>query len=72
MGRGGKEASVGAPGPTRGTDLGRYDPKKVKTRTFCLKGEKVGWERVRKLTHHLEINKLNAFNFFYIYGKILF
>lgn len=62
MGRGGKEASVGAPGPTRGTELGRYDPKKVKTRTFCLKGEKVGWERIRKL---------NAFNF-YIYGKILF
>lgn len=53
---------MGAPGPTRGTDLGRYDPKKVKTRTFCLKGEKVGWERIRKL---------NAFNF-YIYGKILF
>lgn len=63
MGRGGKEASVGAPGPARGTDLGRYDPKKVKTRTFCLKSEKVGWERIRKL---------NAFNFFYIYGKILF
>lgn len=50
-------------GPTRGIDLGSSGLRKTRTRMFYLKGEEVGWEKVRKLTQNLEINKWNALKF---------